>query len=284
MSRSISEIYEAITTAKDAETELNNLVPNQDNLTNLRTSLSTSSKTAVWRLFAYIIAVAIYIHEQLFNNYKEEIEAIVAAAPVGTLPWYKDQVLKYQFNDTLQYINERYQYSIYDESKQIVKLCAVEERAGGIIVIKVADLDSNQVPVALSATQKTALAAYIQKIKFAGVGFFLISQAADLLKINATIYFDPIYTQATIAQRVEQAILAYITNLPFNGVLTINALIDAVQAVVGVNDITVQGMETKYAALPYTAINRVHTAEAGYFAIDPLFPLSNTLTYQPSTI
>jgi len=73
-------------------------------------------------------------------------------------------------------------------------------------------------------------------------------------------------------------------NIPFNGVFKINSLIDVIQAVQGVTDVTVGSIEAKYGALAYSPIVRTYTAQAGYIDIDPISPLSNTLNYSPSIL
>lgn len=284
MARKIEEIFEEIVADKDSQTSLQQLSPNSDNVSQLKTDLDSGSKVAIWRLFTYLIAVAHYTHELLWDSFKLEVEAIVAAAPTGTLPWYQLQMLKFQYGDTLQFIDEKYQYATIDITKQVVKLCAVEDRPDGVVIIKVADLDSNSLPVPLSVAQKTALEGYVSKIRFAGTKFLVVSTPADLLKLLGTIYYDPIYPLATIESNVEAAIASYLNNLPFNGVFKINALIDAVQLVEGVVDFTTQSVESKYGVVPYAPILRTYVAQAGYLQVDPANPLTSTLTYSPSTV
>lgn len=284
MGRTIKEIYEAIVDEKDNLTQVQNLAPSTDTVDQLQTDLNSDSKVAIWRLFTYTISVAHYTIELLFDALKVEINALVAKAPTGTLAWYQLQVLAFQFGDTLNFIDQKYVYSTIDPVKQIVKLCAVEDRIDGVVVIKVAKLDSNNLPIPLTAVEKTALEGYVSKIRFAGTRFFIVSSAPDLLKLIARIYFDPILDEAVVRQNVEAAIDAYIKNLPFNGVFKINALIDAVQAVKGVTDMEMDTIEAKYGALAYAAVQRTYIAQAGYLDIDPAFDLTNNLTYLPSTL
>lgn len=283
MARTISEIFKSIVDDKDTSTSIQSLAPTNDSVDRLKTDLNSNSKVAVWRVFVYLVALAHNRLEVLWDVFKEEIKRIVAQAPTGTLPWYRLQILKFQFGDTLLFINEKYVYQSIDESKKIVKLCAVEDRADGVIIIKVAGLD-NGAPIPLTTVEKTALEAYTKKVRFAGAKFSIVSSAPDLLKFVGTIFFDPIIPITTVQQNVEKAIDSYLKNLPFNGVFKINALIDVIQEVEGVTDVQDTSIEAKYGVLPYVSINRTYTAQAGYLDIDPAFPLSSTLTYSSSTL
>lgn len=283
MAKSIKDIYKEIVDEKDSLTNIQAIAPTGDSVDQLNTDLNSGSKVSIWRLFAYLIALAHHTQQFLWDLFKVEIEAIVANAPTGTLPWYQLQVLKFQYGDTLTFFNEKYIYPTIDESKKIVKLCAVEDRADGVVIIKVASL-SNNLPTPLSTIEKTALEAYVFKIRFAGTKFSIVSTAPDLLKFLGTIFYDPTIPLSTVQQNVETAIDLYLKNLPFNGVFKINALIDVIQAVQGVTDVTVGSIEAKYGALTYSPITRTYTAQAGYISIDPSNPLSATLVYSPSIL
>lgn len=283
MARKTTDIYKTIVDEKDSLTNIQAIAPTGDSVSQLNTDLNSGSKVSVWRLFVYLISLAHHRLEMFWDVFKIEIEQIVADAPTGTLPWYQLQMLKFQYGDTLQFVDEKYVYPTIDESKKIVKLCAVEDRADGVVVIKVANL-SNNLPVPLTTIEKTALEAYVKKIRFAGTKFSIVSTPPDLLKFVGTIFYDPNVPLSTVQQNVETAIDLYLKNLPFNGVFKINALIDIIQAVEGVTDVTVGSIEAKYGALPYSVITRTYTAQAGYIDIDPLNPLTNTLSYSASTL
>lgn len=282
MARELQEIYQAIVDEKDNQTSLQGLAPQADSLDDFKNDLNSSSKVAKWRLFAYLVALAIWTLEVLWDMFKKEIQEIVDKSPAGTSQWYQDQVFDYQEGYALTYINDKYQYTTIDEAAKIVKLCAVIERNDGVLLIKVAKLSANN-PVPLTTVEYNALQGYLQKIKFAGTPIALISDVADLLKIVGEVFYDPLFPLPTLKTNVEQAVTNYIKNLPFNGVFKVNSLIDAVQEVQGVTDFVPSAVEAKYGALPYTNVTRTYIANAGYLGIDSAFPLSSALTYTPST-
>lgn len=283
MARSIGTIYGEIVAQKDSQAALSALAPSADTEQQLLAALTSTSKVAIWRLWAYVTAVAIYTHEVLWDLFKAEVQAKADAAIAGTALWYQAQVFAYQHGDTLEYdpATGKYGYAALDESAQIVKRCAVIEQPNGVVAFKVAKLDSG-LPVGLEAGELTALSQYIKKIRFAGTRFSLTSGAGDIIRIEATIYYDGVVPAGTISANVKVAIEAYIGALPFNGELLLSKLTDTIQAVTGVIDVVLTQVETKEIDInPYEAIDRVHVPTYGYYRIDDEAgnTLDDTLTF-----
>jgi hypothetical protein len=231
--RTINEIYDEIIAEKETQTVLDDLTPNPETSLGLLNDLSSSSKVAIWRLWAYIVAVAIWVHEQMFEVFKEEAEAIAAAAPAGTARWYQKKVFEFQFGDSLSFVNNQYVYDPVDESNRIVTRCAVQDRGDGVVVIKVA---KGTTPGPLTSGEKSALEGYIAKIKFAGTRVAVVSLNADDIDISYDIYYDPIVPLATLQSAVQNAIEGFASSLEFNGEFRITKFTDALQAVTGVID------------------------------------------------
>jgi hypothetical protein len=284
MARTIADIYAEIAAAKDSQAALAELAPDADTAQELMTALTSSSRVAIWRLWAYVTAVAIHTHEVLWDLYRAEVEKRAAEAIVGTLRWYQATVLAFQLGDALTYNSAtgKYVYSVLDVTKQIVKRCAVRETAQGL-VFKVAKL-SGLVPVGLSLQEAQAVAGYIKAVRFAGTRFQVVSGAGDILIVTATVFYDPIEPLATLKAAVESAIKAYVANLPFDGELLVNRLIDAVQAVQGVRDFQVVSVSTKQSvAAPIIVVNRAHVPYYGYYVNSSASgeTLADTITYTP---
>jgi hypothetical protein len=286
MARTIEQIYAALVFEKINQPTLISLQPAIDDEQTLLSDLTTPSRVAVWRLWLFITAVAIYVHETLWDLFKAEVEEIASKAVAGTPRWYQEQCFKFQYGDTLQWIDNKYQYSIIDPTKQIVKRAAVVE-VGNQVRIKVAKLSGSAV-VPLTSAELAAFDAYIHQIKFAGTNTATLSRVPDLLKVYFKIYYDPLVltpTGALITDAgtfpAEAAIQNYIANLPFNGDLVLTNLVDAVQVAVGVVNPILLSAEAKYGALPYATIVEKYNPDAGHMAIDPAFLLSTTITYVP---
>lgn len=285
MVRSIAQIYDEIMTAKEALSPLGALAPANDTATALLAELTSGSRAAVWRLWAYVVAVAHHAHELLFDLFKKEVEGIIAAAPAGTARWYQAQMLAFQLGDALTFTNGKLGYAAIDPAKQIVKRCAVTERPDGALLVKLAKLDGQGRPAPLDALAELAPAiGYAQKIKFAGTRLSVVSLAADRLRVGYEIFFDPISPEATVRANIAAAIEAYLENLPFNGRLSINALTDAIQRAEGVIDPVAQLIEASSdSGATWQTVSLYYVPQAGYLEIDPASPLSATLALIPQT-
>lgn len=233
MSRTIAEIYDEIIIEKENQTVLNDLTPNPETSLGLLNDLTSGSRVAIWRLWAYIISVAIWTHEQVFEMFLVEAEAIAAAAPAGTARWYQKKILEWQYGDTLQYVSNQYVYDPVDESARIVTRCAIQDRGDGVVVVKVG---KGSTPTPLDNTEKTALEGYIAKVKFAGTRIAVLSQAADEIDLDYDLYYDPIYPLATVQADVQAALESYAADLEFNGEVRITRITDALQGVTGIID------------------------------------------------
>ena len=130
----------------------------------------------------------------------------------------------------------------------------------------------------LSNSEKTSLNAYINDIKFAGTRTETISLNADLLRLNINIYFDAIYQEPALLSRVESAIDRFLKTLPFNGEILESKIVDAIQAVPGVDDVEVISFEADPGG-GFVGMGRAYKSASGYAVIDPLAPLSSTITF-----
>lgn len=236
MARTITEIYDEIIAEKESNTSLAGLTPDPETSAQLLSELTSASKVAVWRLWAYIIAVAIHVHELLFDLFIQEIDAIAAAAPAGTPRWYKKKIEEFQFGDNLQLINNQYVYDPIDVSNQIIKRSAIEERADGVVIIKVVKDDGNDGLEELNATELAALTSYAQKIKFAGARLAIVSIPADTVNVSYDIYYDPIIPLVDLQSEMQIVVDAFLNNLDFNAAFNITRFTDILQPVNGVID------------------------------------------------
>ncbi len=285
MARSINEIYDQMVLEKQNMSTLSGLQPNIDNSQTLLADLTSTSKVAVWRLIFFVVAVAIWVHEVLFDKHAAEIEARANELISGTKEWLRDQCFIFQYGDELEWDGKKYVYVLLDENKRIIKRSAVIE-VNGQVRVKVAKLDGSGLPEPLTTSELTAFSAYINKVKFAGTNVAIISYSADLLKIHYEITYDPLVMNDSGAlisdpsvKPVEVAINGLIQNLPFNGVLNLTKLTDAIQNATGVIDPILISAEARYGSTPFVPIVKSYEANAGHMQIDPAYPLSTTINY-----
>ena len=93
MARTIAEIYDSIIAEKQNMSSLNALQPSIDSSQDLLNDLTSSSKVAVWRLWAFITAVAINVFEVIHDQHVAWIENRATQIPTGTTIWYHEQSL-----------------------------------------------------------------------------------------------------------------------------------------------------------------------------------------------
>lgn len=145
--------------------------------------------------------------------------------------------------------------------------------------------------------------------------YLLINDLADRLFIQAQVYYNASYS-GVIQATMSTAINNYLSGLPFNGVVTISALEEAMLAVPGVTDVVLQNVywrtdtqgnpSAPYFGTPpsggppptnayyfgqmlvndYTLISRSYPTYAGYVETEQTggyeITSSNIITYFPS--
>ncbi len=209
----------------------------------LGAGLTSTSSTAQWRLWTRIVATAIWTMEVLFDVFTAETLALVAAQKAHTVRWYQTKALAFQLGYTLIPNGDTYDNTGFDEdeiadSKIIAQAAAVE--FGDILIIKVAQLLGGDLEP-LSVGDTTAVTAYFQEIKDAGVKILVRSVEADHLRVVVDVYYDAtIFDDAgarldgTAATPVQDSVYAFLRTLPFDGQFIKAHLTDAMQAVQGV--------------------------------------------------
>lgn len=271
MARSIDTIFNEIITAKEAESGLD--------------FLNSTSVTAIWRLWAYITATVMFTLETLWDLFKGEIEGIFATQRPGTLLWYRATCLAFRYGVGLIVNNGRIGYSTDDSTPALLAQCSVREAADGLVIKIAKDVSGELQP--LSTEESNSFNAFISSIKYAGTPVRVVNSASNLLKIQLTIYYDPLIFKPNgeriidSARTVDQAIESYLRNLPFDGRLKVTSLVDTIMNVEGVQDCHVTAISHKYESYPYEIIEVSHIPESGYFKVDPIHPMTSTLIFTP---
>jgi hypothetical protein len=286
--RTLSEIYKQIIDEKATYSELNALQPNINSFQSLLTQLTTTSKVAVWRLLAYLIALAIWTHEKLIDVQTAELEQRAADVIPGTLRWYRNMAKEWQPGDALVWtgVLTRYEYQPVNEANQLVKYSAAIE-SNNQVTLKVAK-ESSGLAAPLTSAELSQFTAYITLRKYAGTNVAIISTAADDVNITGTVFIDPLVLDTTGESLslpgtfpVEDAINEFLKDLGtvnFNGKLRAIDLVDVIQNVQGVNNFVLVDLEARYGVIPYIDVlaltGQEYQSNAGHLVIDTL-----TLTY-----
>lgn len=274
MAETIAEIQAKIEAAKNAQPSLS--------------EYNSPSQTSRWRSWMYVFASIIKMVEDMWDEFRADVEVLIEQQEYGSLPWYCFTAKKFQYNSSVTYElyfddSNKPKYTSINEADQIIKYAAAAEGAMNRILLKVAK-DSGGSPTALDSSELTSFEAYIQRVKFAGIRIKCISADADKMKVFAEIFYSPIANPVLIQQQVESAINNYFISLPFNGVIHIEKLRDAIQLVTGVVDVKINSVAAEDAQGNIVTVDRYYVTHSGHARINSIFPLSGTLTLTPSNV
>ena len=276
MARTIQEIQQIIYNAKEREDALN--------------GLNSNSRVAIWRLWVYIISVAIWSLEKLFDLHRTDIDKRLTELKPHTARWYRSKALAFQYGYYLAHDSDKYNNQwLTDEqieASKIIKYSAVvESKNEGRLIVKIAGEHGDTLQPITDA-QRQSFEAYLQEIKDAGVRLSVVNYQPDVLHLQMKIIYDPLVLDsngqsiAKATKPVEETIISYLKRLPFNGELVLAHLIDALQQAEGVKIPHLVLAQSKnitsgggYGAFETIEISKIPTA--GYFTIDNF----NDITY-----
>lgn len=231
-----------------------------------------------------IVALALFIHEQFFDQHTKEVNERLANEKAGTKPWYRTKALAFQYGFDLMPDTDVFDNTgATDEeiaNSKIIKYAAVNEaQDSSRVILKIAGETDGVLTDFDDPAQVEAIAAYIDEIRVAGVQVTIINYKADKLYLSLQIKRDTLVLTETGMSKldgnypVNEALEEFMKELDFNGELRLSALIDKIQAVPGVKDATVISASSAWidpalngygVAQP---INISKIAESGYFEI-----------------
>lgn len=288
MAKTVAEIKKSMTDIFISNDE----VITAYNITPGKTFEDEFSPASIESIIFYAIAYAMYVMYSFFDLLKQEIDAAIINYTHPTLLWFAFKIKTFQYGDSVIAETDLYDNSgLTDEeieARKVIKYAAAVEqnfsngRFG--VRIKVAGEDGAGVRIKLPDVQRDAAREFLQKFKPAGVYCELTTDDADYLKLALRVYYNPLVLNrdgqrldGTNNEPLQQAIDAQLKNLPFNGRFNLTALVDAMQAVDGVEDPRIISAQTKYAALPYTDVVDEVIPYAGYLKI--YAPTDLTITW-----
>ena len=277
MARSITEIKAQI---------LSNIAGNDD-----LQDLNSTSSVSIFGAFAFIVAMAHFTLEKLFDIHSSQVDTAIYENKPGTARWYRNMSLAFQFGFNLLTDDDQFNNVGFTteqvEASKIVKYCSVKESLeSSRLIIKIAG-ESGENLTPLTATQTTSFKYYMGEIAYAGVKLEIVNNPADKLQLIMRVYRNPLVIDEngnniiTGGKTVEDAIKKYIKNLPFDGELVINDLIDYLRNVDGVINVHIVSAQSSYKDLvtnlykPFVSIDVKTIPVAGYFEVENF----NNITY-----
>lgn len=239
--------------------------------------LNSTSKTAVWRMWTYIVAVTVWALENLFDVHRNEVNTLINEKAPHSLRWYANKSKDFQYGAELVHEEDYYDNSNRSEedvaAQKIIAFSAVVEQEKGLR-IKVARVRNDDLD-ALEPGQLEAFVEYMSRIKDAGVNPLVIeSRPADRLRLSLNIYYNPLVLDSTGARLdgtdpdpVGKKVREYLKNLPFNGTMVLAYLVDALQQVDGVVIPHISQARASYGEIPPIAFDVKYNPDAGYLRI-----------------
>ena len=280
-----NDLVEAKDRVRELHTSIIEAVADEADLS----TLNSTSKTAIWRLWAFVTACCMWLLEQLWLLFRKDVDTLVATAIPATDRWLANDVKRWQYGHSLLVdpTTLRLVYAEDDAEARLIVASAVQSR-GGVSLLKVAKSDGGDGLEPLTEVEFTSFSqGFLDDVQPVGANIRAESRPADLLQLPYDIYYDANYTEADMRGRVEEAMMTLLRNLPFNGAFYIQRLTDAIQNVAGVMDVVPGVLVAQIQVTgggtppPATTLGRVYFPLAGYLQIDPSTPLSTSLTFTP---
>lgn len=197
-----------------------------------------TSSVSIINLLLYVVAAAHHIMERIFDSFKVEVEERIAAAYPGSISWMWNRAMEFQYDENANaYFLENGVYEHVDTSKQIIKYVAVIEEYN-TVQIKV----SGENYKALTPEQLGSFEAYMNALKFAGVKLAVSSLDSDDLTLKLRIWRNRLTMPKDdeAKKAIETAVVGYLNNIRYGGRFNKTRLMDAVQMIQGVEDVTIE--------------------------------------------
>ncbi|MDV3675142.1 nucleotidyltransferase [Elizabethkingia anophelis] len=268
--RTITEIYNTLLAEKERQAELSGLTSN--------------SKAAVWRLMFYIVAFAIYTHEQIFGAHQAELEVLLRKEKAHGLLWYREKAKAFQYG--FQLLPDKDQFDNTGktddeiEASKIIKYAAIsEDDKESRLILKIAT-ETNGKLSPITESQYNGFRTYANEYRDAGVKLTIVNYLPDILKMHLQIKVDDKIIDENGFHHLqgnkpfEDAINEFMKELPFNGELMLNSLVDKLQKVPGVIDPWLFTADSKWLDPKtggygnYEPIFISKIPESGYFDVD----------------
>lgn len=279
MARTVAEIKEEMT----SEFIQDSTIIEKYGLDTTKTFEEQFSKVSIESILFYVFAYCTWVLEKLFDTHKDEVTEYISEMKTHSLRWYVNKIKAFRYGQSL--IDGTDEYSddgLTDEDieeKQVVKYASVNE-SDGVLYVKVAT-DGTNGKQPLTTAQSNALTQYIHEVKDAGVRVSVRNTTADYLRLKLAIYYNPMIIDSDgnalngDGKVVENAIKNYISNLPFDGEYRNVDLIDALQAVDGVEIPELLSSEYSYNGTDYFTISAKENPYSGYYQLSA----DSTITY-----
>jgi hypothetical protein len=279
MALTIAEYYQLIilevktqpTISSELKGELDAYPNAIDRMRTLFAQLTSNSKVAFWRLWAFVMAVICWIQATLWDKAKEEITVLANAAIKDTDQAFLREVKLFEYPGTavIDPVTKEIVFSPSNPDNQIIKTAAIITDSLGVSNILVAQDDGAGGLMKIPSVVLDAFRVYLAMIQPVGTNVQGDSRDADRLKISLNVWYDPLagYSDPTAFEtEVNNALVASLLLTDFKSRTQKQVIEDAVRAVPGYKNLDFTILQAKSdAAISYSNFqNGEYTAVAGY--------------------
>ena len=245
-------------------------------------SLNSTSKVSVFNLWFYIVAFIANDLRTLFTVHKTEINSLIKAQKVTNIDYYRTILFAYRDGHTFDRQNLVYTGNYTDEqiaATQIIKRVAVQPlRVENRLTLQVKLATEDETGTLVKIDEETL--ARIEEYVFVnsnGVQIEYFSDKADDLRIEIDVYIDNTILgtdgsriDGTANTPVPEAINTFLEdkNFKFDGEIVLSQLINAIQAVDGIESdaVRVVSAEANYQTpASWESFKERYTARSGYY-------------------
>lgn len=227
----------------------------------LNTKLTSSSLTAIYNLWCYIVASAINLFEQVQDKYIATAEATALKTPPATPLWIQNQIFNYQYDSSgapatnVVVINSDFSvgYATKNTAYNIVTLCSVSNTlTNGLVAVKVAKGSLTAGYSKITGTALTQLDGFLSTILPAGINHSLVSLDTDYISVVGTIYYKNGYA-GVVKANVVASIKAYLDSISisnvsgnqsvnYTGIVKVSEIENAILKTEGVSDVNISSI------------------------------------------
>lgn len=240
MARTLTEIYSAAKEKRDEYLEL--------------TEFHNSSKMSVLDAFTWVVSACIWTFENILDVFKVDIAKDLQYRINGNAAYYANALLKYQSGDVLQMNDEgtSFSYPNIDASKRIITKVSYSEVAeegfnDKKLYLKVATGEPGAYE-RINDLELLSVQSYLNQISFAGTHAVVVSRNGDVIIPRLTVYYDGSVGPEEVYSNIEKSLNEFVQNLPFDGVVYVQKIIDAIQNAEHVVDVYIGQNQGVYVA------------------------------------
>lgn len=263
----------------------------------LSTIFTSSSKAAVYYSLFVLISEFAGDFELTYDDFVAEIDALLESKQVHTDAWWQRTALAFQYGDSLViFDNGNLGYETEDTDLQIIKRAAVETTGEGLVTLKVAKLDTDDItPIPLITAEKSAFDSYVNDVTPSGIVVTVISVDGDEIRVALDVEIDSQVINVSdgtllsdgTTKPVEDAIYNYLATFQaddFGGTFYANNLMAMILAANGVVNATFSTLTKKGAnevsfSDVLTLTGKKFGTYSGYVLIESAWDLSANITY-----